>query len=188
MCKLRSQALVKPLLGLELFHGLKPLQITEILRRADRIVYKPGDVILKSETQGDAAVLIIAGEAIKVAGPHDRPEQELAIPAGALLGEMAMLIETEHASTVVAKTPVRALRLSRTALHEQMADDPGLADHLVQRIAARLHRIADELREVDGQLAASLVGEKTGTDLSSKGLSQLSLNRGPASTDSSALH
>jgi CRP-like cAMP-binding protein len=156
-------ALVKPLLGIELFNGLKPLQITEILRRADRIVYKAGDVIMESDTPGDAAVLIIAGEAMRLAGPLDAMPGDAAIPTGALLGEMAMLIETSHASTIVAKTPVRALRLSRSELHAQMAEDPSLADHLVQRIAARLHRIADELRDVDGELAASMVGEKTAT-------------------------
>jgi hypothetical protein len=64
-------ALVQPLLGVELFNGLKPLQITEILRRADRIVYKPGDVIIKTDDAGDAAVLIIAGDAVRIAGPHD---------------------------------------------------------------------------------------------------------------------
>ncbi len=154
-------ALVKPLLNVELFNGLKPLQITEILRRADRIVYKAGDVIVASETLGEAAVLIIAGDAVRLAGPHDRNKDETAIPSGALVGEMAMLIETSHAATIVAKGPVRALRLSRSELHAQMADDPTLADHLVQRIAARLHRIADELRDVDSELAASLNGAGT---------------------------
>jgi hypothetical protein len=36
-------ALVKPFLLLPLFQGLKPLQLTEIVRRADRIIYRPGD-------------------------------------------------------------------------------------------------------------------------------------------------
>jgi len=33
------------MLELEIFQGLEPLQITEIARRAYRVVYKPGDII-----------------------------------------------------------------------------------------------------------------------------------------------
>jgi CRP-like cAMP-binding protein len=69
---------------------------------------------------------------------------------------MALTIETSHSSTIVAKSPVRALKLSRSEMHAHMADDPAFADHLVQRIAARLHRIAEELHEVDNELAASI--------------------------------
>lgn len=146
-------ALVKPLLAVELFRGLRPLQVTEIARRAFRTVYKPGDTIIAAGTEGDAAVLIVSGEAVRVEGPDCATGQPLTV--GTLLGEMAMLIETEHTSTVVAKTAVRALRIARSEMHEQMADDHVLADHFVSRIAERLGRIADELRQIDGTLGES---------------------------------
>jgi CRP-like cAMP-binding protein len=146
-------ALVKPLLGVELFQGLKPLQITEIARRADRIVYKPGDVILRQDTQGDAAILLVSGEAVRLAGPFDADPTDEPLPSGSLLGEMAMLIETEHSSTIIARTAVRALRITRAALHEQMSEDQSLADHLVQRISKRLSAIAVTLREIDTRLS-----------------------------------
>ncbi len=149
-------ALVRPLLGVELFQGLRPLQITEIARRADRIVYKPGDVILKQDAQGDAAVLLVSGEAIRLAGPFDIDPNDEALPVGSLLGEMAMLIETEHSSTIIARTAVRALRITRIALLEQMSDDQSLADHLVQRIASRLTAIAVTLRNIDQRLSPPL--------------------------------
>ena len=43
--------LVKPLLRVALFQGLKPLQITEIARLADRIVYRPGEVIIRGHSK-----------------------------------------------------------------------------------------------------------------------------------------
>lgn len=146
-------ALIKPLLRVELFRGLKPLQITEISRRAFRTVYKPGEVIIEADKAGDAAVLIVQGEAVRVSGPGNGAGQPL--PEGTLLAEMAMLIETDHTSTVVAKTPVRALRISRSEMHEQMAEDQALADHFIARIADRLHVIAEELRMIDGSMAES---------------------------------
>jgi CRP-like cAMP-binding protein len=145
--------LVRPLLGVELFQGLKPMQITEIARRADRIVYKPGDVIVKQDTQGDAAILIVTGEAVRLAGPYDTNPRDESLPVGSLLGEMAMLIETDYASTIIARTSVRALRINRRAMQAQMAEDQSLADHLVQRISSRLSTIAQTLREIEDRLA-----------------------------------
>jgi CRP-like cAMP-binding protein len=145
-------ALVKPLIHVELFRGLRPLQITEIARRAFRKVYKPGETIIENGAPGDAAVLIISGEAVRVAGPGAAAGTQ-PLPNGTLLAEMAMLIETDHTSTVVAKTAVRALRILRSEMHEQMAEDRELADHFVRQISGRLHRIADELREIDGALS-----------------------------------
>lgn len=147
-------SLVKPLLDVELFHGLKPLQITEIARRADRIVYRAGDVIVAEDMTGDAAILIIAGDARRVSGPGlsgEGPDTEPVVP-GSLVGEMAMLVDTVYSSTVIAKSPVRALRISRADLHSQMEADPALAEHFVQRIAGRLTRLAADLRAIDGIL------------------------------------
>lgn len=140
--------LVRPLLGVELFQGLKPLQITEIARRADRIVFRPGDVIVAEDTTGDAAILIVAGEAARVSGPGLGGDVEPVQP-GSLVGEMAMLVDTIHSSTVVARSAVRALKISRSELLEQMEADPALAEHFVARISGRLSRLAADLRAID---------------------------------------
>ena len=145
-------ALVQPLLGLELLRGLRPAQLAEIARRSERMTYRPGDSIITENAAGDAAIVLVSGEALRVAGPglNGRPET---VPTGALLGEMAMLIETDYSSTVVARTAVRALRLTRAGLHAQMADDADLAEHFVLAIAGRLRHLASELHGVEACLS-----------------------------------
>lgn len=145
-------ALVKPLLAVELFQGLRPMQISEIARRADRIVYKAGDVISQRDASGDAAILIVSGDAFRLAGPFDASSHDEALPEGSMVGEMSMLIETSYSATIVARTPVRALRILRSELHAQMAEDQTLADHLVQKIAARLSSIASALKDIDDRI------------------------------------
>lgn len=144
-------ALVAPLLKIELFRGLRPLQITEIARRAERVMFKPGQTLATADAPAEAALLIVSGEAER-ATSDGRFEP---IPPGSLVCEMAMLVDTEYSSTIVAKTPMRVLRLTRAALYEQMADDARLADHMVSRITARLKTIAVELRNIDRTLAGS---------------------------------
>lgn len=144
-------ALVLPLLNVPLFQGLKPLQLTEIARRADRIVYKPGDVIVSANAEPDAAVLVVSGEAVRTEGPGLGDSAE-PVPTGALISEMTMLIETACASTIVARTPVRALRITRSEMLAQMTDDPTLADHFIEKISGRLSSFVSGLKEIDRAL------------------------------------
>jgi CRP-like cAMP-binding protein len=140
-------ALVRPLLDIAIFRGLKPLQLTEIVRRAERTVYRPGQILIEENAEADAAIVIVAGEAVRVSGPDLQSRAE-PVPPGALLAELAMLIETQHTSTVVARSSVRALRLPRAEIHEIMAQDPDMADHFVQKIAGRLHDMHGELSRI----------------------------------------
>lgn len=141
------------LLRLELFQGLKPLQITEIVRRAERVIYKPNQPLIVDGEPGEAGIVIISGDAVRTRAPMAPPDHEEPIEPGSMLGEMAMLIETEHSSTVIARTPVKALRIARTAMLDMMMEDPRLAEHFVARVARRLHGIAAELRKIDVVLA-----------------------------------
>jgi CRP-like cAMP-binding protein len=150
------EALLAPLRGVALFQGLRPLQITEIARRSERIIFRPGDVIVRSDEVGDAAYLIASPGAVRTAGPDlgDAPPEP--VPAGALVAEMAMLIDdSEHTSTVVATDTVRALRIPRATMLALMAEDPDIAEHFVAKITARLGALRSEIKQIDAMLAGS---------------------------------
>jgi CRP-like cAMP-binding protein len=143
---------VAPLLRLEIFQGLRPLQLTEVARRAERMVFREGQVIVRAGTPGDGAFVIVSGDTLSLAR-CDGQVQRRPIEPGSLIGELAMLIDHEYAVTVVAKGPVKALKITREAMLDQMRDDPRLAEHLSARITSRLTRLAEELRTIDGVLA-----------------------------------
>lgn len=170
-------SLVQPLRNLALFQGLTAAQITEIARRAERVVFKPGDTLIATDAPAHGAVVIVSGEARRVSGP-DLTAPEV-LPVGTLLGEMGMLVETLHTSTVVAATSVRALRIQRNELIEQMMRDASLAEHFVRRIAERLHDVAAEMRAIEMEL-----GEKIDAEAG-----RLAYSAGPARIEeAAALH
>jgi CRP-like cAMP-binding protein len=144
-------ALVKPFLSLPLFRGLKPLQLTEIVRRADRIVYRAGDMIAEENCASDAAIVIISGDCVRLTGDSGAEIGE-PVPEGAIICELAMLVETVHSSSVIARTNVRALRLNRSDMHQLMGEDLALAEHMSHVIARRLKALADELKAIDRAL------------------------------------
>lgn len=137
---------------LPLFRGLTPLQLAAIARRADRVSYTPGATIIEEDELADAAILIVAGAAVRVSGPELVTHAEAVVP-GSLLGEAAMLVETTYGSTVVARTRVRAVHIARETLHELILGDPSLADRLMQNLADRLTQTAAILRRADEFLA-----------------------------------
>ncbi len=145
-------ALVKPFLRLPLFKGLKPLQLTEIVRRAERIVYRPGQTLIEEDKAGDAAIVIVSGEAMILRAGEDAHAAE-PVAEGSMVGELAMLVETVHSATVVAKTPVRALRLTRSEMQDLMMEDRALAEHFSGKITQRLVALASELKAIDQALA-----------------------------------
>ncbi|MFZ1104684.1 MAG: cyclic nucleotide-binding domain-containing protein [Hyphomicrobiaceae bacterium] len=139
------------LLRVPVFSGLKPLQITEIGRRAQRCAFGRGEAIIEAGEPGDAAYLVLSGEAGLKTGGWAPLEP---VEPGSLLGELAMFVDHAYSATVVAQGWVDCLKLERSALHAQMSEDPDLADRLAQVIRDRLTRVATELQEVDELLAS----------------------------------
>jgi len=157
MSILADEPLIALFQRLEIFQGLSGAKIHEIALRAEWAIFEPEQTIMCEGTEGHAAVLVVEGAAVRTRGPH--PMQDIEeIEPGSLLGEMAMFVETEHTSTVVAQTQVRALRINRESMLEQLASDPHLADHFVRRIAARLRRLSSDLYQIHGTLAAAASG------------------------------
>ena len=119
----------------------------------ERIVFKPGQILVQAGSEGDGAYVIVSGDAETLPLYEDeRPEE---IEPGSLIGEMAMLIEHTHKISVIARGQVRTLKISRAALHGLLLEDPAMAEHFVEKISSRLTRMAVELRRIDQMLALS---------------------------------
>lgn len=138
---------VAPLLRQPLFAGLKPLQLTEIARHAERLKFRDGDVITQAGSPADGAYLIVSGEAERQpqSGSFDLAEP---VEAGSLIGELGMLMEHNYGVTVVARGRVHCLKLAREAMLEQMREDEALARHFRLLIEGRLTQAAAELRRI----------------------------------------
>jgi len=143
---------VAPLLRVPLFAGLRPLQITEIARHAERLRFRPGQIITKAGEPGDGALVVVAGKAACIGRPQPLPSPEPVEP-GSLIGEMAMLVEHEYSATIVAQERVLCLKITRRALQAQMLEDFSLAEHFQKCIADRLRQMQQQLRQIDAVLA-----------------------------------
>ncbi|NJM30699.1 MAG: cyclic nucleotide-binding domain-containing protein [Rhizobiales bacterium] len=149
---------IAPLLRVPLFAGLRPLQITEIARQAERIAFRRGGVITEAGRPGDGAYLIVSGDAVCKPRPGSAVLPQPVAP-GSLVGELAMLVDHVYSATIVAEGRVHCLKLLRAALYAQMEADPALADHLSGALTARLTEVAIEMRRIDSLLVLDTAGE-----------------------------
>jgi CRP-like cAMP-binding protein len=147
--------ILESLYRVPLFAGLMPGQIAEIGRGAQRRTFRKGEVIVEAGEAGDGAYLILSGDVICRAGPDGRGPTEPVEP-GSLVGELAMLVEHDYGSVVVAQGWVDCLKVERATLHKQMRADPDIADRIADAIRGRLTLVAAELQLIERLLAKSI--------------------------------
>lgn len=152
----------------DLFRNLKPLQLTELARRADRMVFQSGDVLMARDEECEGALVIVDGDAVCLRGANDEPIEE-PVGSGYILAEMAMLVEFEATATVVARGRVRAIRINRTDFTEMVAEDTDLWEAMVSTLTTRLRAVHAGLQEIERQLG---VVDEDAEDLADRAIAQ----------------
>lgn len=136
-----------------IFQGLRFDQIERISRNAERVLYQPGDDIAVQGEASDQAILIVEGEIDCVAGVGADCDFT-GDQGGKVLGEMAMFIDDfEHPASFKARNQTKALLINRREMLEELAQDPEMTDHLVQRVSARLTGLIAEMRRIERQFS-----------------------------------
>lgn len=139
---------VVPLLSARIFSGLAPMQLKQLALEAEAVSFARGETLIKAYQEGDGAYLIGSGLVVEKQDDGDsEPAPEFGI--GTMIGELAMLIEIPHSATVVARTPVKALKFRRETLHALMRSDPDLSQHFIDKLRQRMVDTANRLRDVE---------------------------------------
>jgi CRP-like cAMP-binding protein len=137
-----------------LFSGIDPSKLKLLAYTSDVITYQPGQVVMRQGDIGDAAYVIIKGDAdvsvtteagsVPIAQLHD----------GDFLGEIAILCDTPRTATVVAKSELKALRIRKEPFFEMLRQFPEMAVEMTRLLAERLTRTTAELVEAQRRAAA----------------------------------
>ncbi len=136
------------LANLPTFQGLSKKQLGLIVDIATKSYFEADDTLIVKDEPGDAAYLIMTGAAKCIDFPG-KPYASEHIAPGAMIGEMAMLVETIHTVTVQATERLRAMTIRREALRRAMETDPVIAQRISDNLLLRLQSFARELRRFD---------------------------------------
>ena len=143
---------VKMLRQVPIFAGMASAKLRLLAYTSDRVAYRCGEVLFHQGDDGDAAYVILQGQAdVTVTTPQG--ELRVAqVSENAMVGEIAILCDVARTATVRAVTPVEALRISKENFVKLLLDFPEMTLEIVRVLAARL---SDTIATLTAELAAA---------------------------------
>src|ERR1700744_3980803 len=113
---------------------------------SERVGFDDGKVVCRQGDPGDAAYLIIDGEAdIVLEGPAG-PVTVATLGANEIVGEMAILTNAPRTATVRAKGRLVALRIAKDPFMRMVREFPTMAVSIMQELAPRVEANNNQLR------------------------------------------
>ena len=122
------------------FRELSEADVSFLVEVGELVSAAPGAVLMKQGEPSDSALLILSGEVTVSADSAHGVIPISTITAPALVGELGALADFSRTATARARTPVRALKISRPALLKVARDTPSLLIDVVARMGERLRR------------------------------------------------
>ncbi len=133
---------------LPIFSGMEYEHLSMIAFSSERLLFQRGEKLMMDGQVGHAAYVILSGTAEIIEGSGDNRRIHHVGP-GAMVGELAMLVEFTFSSTAIATEELEVLELSRELIHRMMQQFPPIAEYFSHRIHGRLSQMVEKLRRVD---------------------------------------
>tara|TARA_R110002096_G_scaffold387380_2_gene581527 strand:- start:340 stop:723 length:384 start_codon:yes stop_codon:yes gene_type:complete len=120
---------------------------------SERMVFQPGEDVMRQGEPGDSAYIILAGEAdVFVATPNG--ELKVAtLGCNDIIGEIAILIDIPRTATVRASGELTTLRIAKDHFFRLMTEVPEMGIEVMKELARRLERTTADLREARAHAA-----------------------------------
>jgi CRP/FNR family transcriptional regulator, cyclic AMP receptor protein len=134
------------------FAEIEPAKLKLLAFMSERVAFDPGKRLFRQGDPGDAAYLIISGEA-EVSVETPAGPVVLATPgANEIVGDMAILGNVPRTATVRAKTRLITLRISKEPFMRMVREFPAMAVSMMQELAGRLAATNNQLSAAVAEL------------------------------------
>ena len=130
-----------------LLRGLSDDQVRSISLRAERVMFAPGDTLVVEGNLHASTLILVDGDVECVSGVGQYNGEQIA--PGSVLTEMAMVVDVEATTTVIARSPVKAIRIHQSDLLDQLENDPDVSERLIVEVSGRLRETAADLRAIE---------------------------------------
>jgi len=141
---------IKVLERVKLFEGFEPEHLRLLAFGADSQVFEEGQILYSSGDASDGGYVVVEGRVDLVSGTSDNVVKQYG--PGSLLGELALITETEYSATAEAQRRSQVLKVSRALFRRILKEYPHLAEMLQQRIGESITEFMQRLDYVKGQI------------------------------------
>ncbi|HJU19599.1 MAG TPA: cyclic nucleotide-binding domain-containing protein [Stellaceae bacterium] len=134
------------------FAEIEPAKLKLLAFMSERVAFDPGRVLCRQGDPGDAAYLIIEGQAEVIAETPAGPMVLATLGANEIVGEMAIFLDVPRTATVRAKDRLVALRISKEPFLRMVREFPSMAVSIMRELAHRIEAMNNQLRKAHSEL------------------------------------
>jgi CRP-like cAMP-binding protein len=131
-----------------MFAKIDPAKLKLLAFTSERISYAEGDVLFRQGDVGDAAFVIITGEAEVSIDTDKGPLVVARLRNHDFVGEIAILCDVPRTATVTACSPVEALRITKDLFFRLIKEFPEIAIEVMRELAQRVENTNTRLRDI----------------------------------------
>ena len=139
---------VELLRKIPMFAKIDPAKLKLLAFTSERISYAEGDVLFRQGDVGDAAFVIITGEAEVSIDTDKGPLVVARLRDHDFVGEIAILCDVPRTATVTARSKVEALRITKDLFFRMVKEFPEIAIEVMRELAQRVENTNTRLREI----------------------------------------
>jgi len=139
---------VELLRKIPMFANIEPAKLKLLAFTSERLSYASGEVLCRQGDPGDAAFLIIAGEADVTIETERGPLNVATLGDHDFVGEIAILCDVPRTATVTARSDLKALRIEKDLFFRLIGEFPEIAKEVMRELSRRLVHSNAQLREM----------------------------------------
>ena len=143
---------VEVLRNIPLFAKVEPAKLKLLAFTSERLEYMAGDELFHQGDYGDAAYIILEGEADVLVDTPQGAVRVATLGKNDIIGEIAVLCDVPRTATVVAHSELETLRVSKDGFFHLVTQFPQVAIEVMSEIASRLHNTTQALTEARARL------------------------------------
>jgi CRP/FNR family transcriptional regulator, cyclic AMP receptor protein len=137
---------VEVLRSVPLFAKLEPAKLKLLAFTSQRLTFEAGQPLFHQGDPGDAAYIVLDGEADVLIDTAQGPVKVAQVGRHAIIGEVAILCEVPRTATVTAKSQLTTLRIDKDLFFRLVNEFPQMAVEIMRELAHRLEKMNEQLR------------------------------------------
>ena len=136
---------VEVLRNIPLFAKIEPAKLKLLAFTSERLEYLSGDELFHQGDDGDAAYIILEGEADILVDTPDGVIKVATLGKNDIIGEIAILCGVPRTATVVAHGDLATLRVSKDGFFHLVTQFPQVGIEVMSALARKLQRTTQAL-------------------------------------------
>ena len=143
---------VETLRQIPLFAKVDPSKIKLLAFTSERVTFQPGDLLCQQGEMGDAAYVIMSGQAEVMVNTPSGPLTVATMQKNDVVGEIAILINIPRTATIKAASELTTLKITKDLFLRMITEFPEISVEMMRVLAERLVKTTEELQKAKESL------------------------------------